>query len=38
MRICSRGFHGVSLTGQPTVARGPSDIYAVYENTQAFPE
>jgi hypothetical protein len=37
MRICNRGFHGVSSTGAATVARSPNDIYAVYDNAQCYP-
>ena len=38
MRICNRGFHGVSASGAPTVTRGANDIYAVFDNHQCYPE
>jgi hypothetical protein len=37
MRICSPGFHGVSNTGAAVVGRTANDIFAVFDNHQAYP-
>ncbi|KIY93291.1 hypothetical protein MNEG_14671 [Monoraphidium neglectum] len=37
MRICNNSFHGVSNGGGGKVGRGFNDIYAVFDNSQAYP-